>query len=582
MDIVSKLQTMTSRKKQTYKRKLLVYFSGVFTLFAVILLFVQLRTERRYKQEILKSRLSVYSDFIAGSSDYEAVMEQLPLDMRVSVIEKNGKVLFDSSTGADSMDNHFSRPEIQTSLKYSDGFTIRKSDTTGIPYFYYAKSYGTFIVRVALPYEIDVRRFFQPDALLLIVVFMLFVAAIFTMVFMSDHFGEGIARLRRLAEAVQNGTAEYEDLSFPESELGEIGEKMLDSYRQLKHSNSVIALEKERLLLHIHYYEGGIAIFSPDREKLYANSKFIQLVNTLMDRPTPDLGEIWKSSVFSPLDDFLRKNTPVNTEFAPVFRFKHENGGCWYSIQILIYPDNGFEITVNDISETEKNRILKQQMTNNIAHELRTPVSSIRGYLETLTACPDIDSKRRNVFIDRAYAQTLRLSDLIRDIALVTKIEEAPEQLKKEEVNLRTVFEEIKEEFRESLESKHITVEDMLAPDLSVSGNASLIYAVFRNFLENSIKYAGDRITVHIECYAQSEGFLHFTYYDTGKGVGEEHLSRIFERFYRVSEGRTRDDGGSGLGLSIVRNAISFHGGDIRAVNRKEGGLKFIFSIKER
>ena len=184
--------------------------------------------------------------------------------------------------------------------------------------------------------------------------------------------------------------------------------------------------------------------------------------------------------------------------------------------------------------------------------------------------------------IDRAYAQTLRLSDLIRDIALVTKIEEAPEQLKKEDVNLRTVFEEIKEEFRESLDAKSITVEDMLAPDLSVSGNASLIYAVFRNFLENSIKYAGDKVTVHIECYAQSDGFLHFTYYDTGKGVSEEHLSRIFERFYRVSEGRTRDDGGSGLGLSIVRNAISFHGGDIRAVNRKEGGLKFIFSIKER
>ena len=113
-------------------------------------------------------------------------------------------------------------------------------------------------------------------------------------------------------------------------------------------------------------------------------------------------------------------------------------------------------------------------------------------------------------------------------------------------------------------------------------GNASLLYAIFRNLVENSVKYAGDGVSIHVECYAKSDGFLHFTYYDTGRGVKEEHLSRIFERFYRVSEGRTRDDGGSGLGLSIVRNAVAFHGGEIRAVNRKEGGLEFIFSLKEQ
>lgn len=568
-------------RKWTYKKQLLLYFAGVFTVFAALIVIFQLSSERRYKEEILQSRLSVYSDIIAQTERYRDVLSLLPSDLRVTVMHKDGNVVFDSRADADSLDNHIMRPEVQMAIMSSEGFAVRVSDTTGMPYFYFAKSYGGFLVRVALPYEVDVKRFFQPDTFFLILVFSLFVVALFSLIFLADHFGEGISRLHSFAEAAEKGAVDYDRITFPDSELGAIGEKMLESYRRLERSNNMIALEKERLLLHIHYYDGGIAIFTPDREKQYANYKFIQFVNTLLDRPTPDIGDIWKSPVFAPLYEFLDHSTPVKTDMPPVFRFKHAKGGRNYDIQMLIYPDNGFEITINDVTETEKNRNMKQQMTNNIAHELRTPVSSVRGYLETLISCPDVPEARRQVFIDRAYAQTLRLSDLIRDIALITKIEEAPEQLQKEKVSLKSVSDEIFEEFRESLQAKGITVENMLSDDLVIRGNASLIYAIFRNLVENSIKYAGENIRIHLECYARSDDHYHFTYYDTGKGVSEDHLPRIFERFYRVSEGRTRDAGGSGLGLSIVRNAIAFHGGDIRAVNRREGGLEFIFSLSK-
>lgn len=566
--------------KRTYKKQLLIYFAGVFTLFAVLIVLFQLSSERRYKEEILQSRLSVYSDIIAQASDYGQIMSLLPNELRVTVIGKDGTVLFDSRADVDSLDNHLMRPEIQESILRSEGLAIRKSDTTGMPYFYFSKSYGGFVVRVALPYEVDIRRFFQPDTLFLILVISLFVVALFSLIFLSDHFGEGISRLHSFAEAAEKGAVDYDSITFPDSELGAIGEKMLESYRRLERSNRMIALEKERLLLHIHYYEGGIAIFSPGREKLYANYRFIQFMNTLLERPTPDINDMWSSKMFSPLCEFLDRSTPVKTEYPPVFRFKLSKGARNYDIQMLIYPDNGFEITINDVTEIEKSRTMKQQMTNNIAHELRTPVSSIRGYLETLISCPDVSEERRKVFIDRAYVQTLRLSDLIRDIALITKIEEAPEQLQKEKVNIRQIVDEVIEEFREVIDSKDITVENMLSSDLVVTGNATLIYSIFRNLVENSLKYAGDGVLIHIECYARSDGHYHFTYYDTGKGIGEEHLSRIFERFYRVSEGRTRDGGGSGLGLSIVRNAVAFHGGDIRAVNRAGGGLEFVFSLK--
>ena len=371
-------------------------------------------------------------------------------------------------------------------------------------------------------------------------------------------------------------------MSFPDSELGDIGKQMLESYHRLEQSNRIIALEKERLLLHLHYYDGGIAIFSQEKKKVYANARFVQFVNLMLDRPTPDLDSLWDSEIFKPVSEFVSRNTDSRVDNVPVFQYNVNKGGRVYTLQVLVYPDNGFEMSVNDVTGIEKNKVVKQQMTNNIAHELRTPVSSIRGYLETLTVCRDISAEKRNMFLERAYVQVMRLSDLIRDIGMITKIEEAPEQLHKEKVCLKNVVDEVSDELRPRLEDMGILVENMLSPDLYVNGNSSLIYAVFRNLMENSVKYGGREIKIHVECYAKGDGYCHFSYYDTGKGVPEEHLSKIFERFYRVSEGRTRDDGGSGLGLSIVRNAIAFHKGDVRALNRKGGGLEFIFSLSEK
>ena len=225
---------------------------------------------------------------------------------------------------------------------------------------------------------------------------------------------------------------------------------------------------------------------------------------------------------------------------------------------------------------------LKMQMTSNIAHELRTPVTSIRGYLETLLGCPDMPQEKKQAFLQRAYNQTLRLSDLISDMALITKIEESPEKLGKEDVDIYNVANEVFDEFAERIHQKNVTVENLLKPGIIVKGNRTLVYAILRNLVENSLKYAGDGVTLHIECYSYIDKQYYFNYYDTGHGVPQEHLERIFERFYRVSEGRTRDDGGSGLGLSIVRNSVVFHGGDIKVMNRQGGGLQFFFTLRRK
>ena len=233
----------------------------------------------------------------------------------------------------------------------------------------------------------------------------------------------------------------------------------------------------------------------------------------------------------------------------------------------------------NDRS-VKKNSLLKKQMTSNIAHELRTPVTSIRGYLETLLACPDMPQERKHAFLERAYSQTLRLSELISDMALISKIEEKSSNFKKMEIDLYDVANEVFDEFSERMAVRNVSVENRIPQGSVLMATRTLVYSILRNLVENSLKYAGEGITIHIEdFYIPSDKMHYVTYYDTGTGVPEEHLERIFERFYRVSEGRTRDDGGSGLGLSIVRNAVDFHGGKIRVENREEGGLKFSFSL---
>ncbi len=233
-------------------------------------------------------------------------------------------------------------------------------------------------------------------------------------------------------------------------------------------------------------------------------------------------------------------------------------------------------------AEERRIRLLKQQMTNNISHELKTPVSSIRGYLETLSEHPDIEEERKRIFIQRSYQQTLRLSELLNDISIINKIEEAPEQFTMEEVNIACIVEEIEEEFAQKFAQNGQQFENLIPQNLTISGNYGLLYSLFRNLVENSVKYAGDGCLLHLECSAQGDKFMHFVYYDTGSGVPDTHLGKIFERFFRIDEGRDSQAGGSGLGLSIVKNSVLFHQGSISAHNREGGGLAFFFTLAKK
>jgi len=232
------------------------------------------------------------------------------------------------------------------------------------------------------------------------------------------------------------------------------------------------------------------------------------------------------------------------------------------------------------ISEKEEKDAIKRQLTQNIAHELKTPISSIQGYLETIINNKDLPQNIVQDFVAKSYTQTTRLSSLLYDIAKLTRIDEAPELIQKEFINIEKVIKEVISDVALQLKEKKIKVIDHTKNlKLPCYGNTSLLYSIFRNLFDNTISYAGNNITIEIELCKDAPDKYHFSYSDTGVGIDEQHLARIFERFYRVDKGRSRKIGGTGLGLAVTKHAIQFHNGEITAQSKPEGGITFLFSI---
>lgn len=254
------------------------------------------------------------------------------------------------------------------------------------------------------------------------------------------------------------------------------------------------------------------------------------------------------------------------------------------SIIILWYISKRFSLDLERlkrdvVKQQEAKAALKTEMTSAISHELRTPVSAIRGYTETLCD-PDLPESMKLTFIERTHHAAIRLSTLLADISLLSRIEENVSAFNNDRVNINEVLSKVLEEFDKEIASNSISIVVNIPNNLEIKGNNTLIYSILRNLTENAIKYAGKWISIEYALHNSEDEYYHFSVSDSGIGVKEKDLPRLFERFYRADKsGRTREDGGSGLGLAIVRHAVLYHKGDIVASSGERGGLKVDFTI---
>ncbi|MEN9447361.1 MAG: Alkaline phosphatase synthesis sensor protein phoR [Bacteroidota bacterium] len=569
--------------KLSYRQRLFLYFGVLFTLFTIgIIIFEQAR-EKSYKTQALEEKLEAYTDIIQAkiSEDKDSIVPEitslqtiLPKELRITLISNNGIVIYDNSINDYAhLSNHKNRPEIIGANNIGKSSDIRLSQSNQHEYLYFAKKSDNLFIRVALPYNIKLQQFLKPDNASLYYILLFFAVFLFFIHFTTNRFGKTIKQLRDYV--INSGNLELTQLHFPNDEIGEIGSKIADNYHQLRESKKSVLLEKQKLLQHIQVLEEGICFLSADKKVEFHNGLFIQNLNNITDEATSDATTVITDANFVTLQQFLAQQK------IHYFEQSIQKQGKVFSLRANIFEDKSFEIILSDITKQEKTKQLKQEMTGNIAHELRTPITSIRGYLETVLNQP-LDNEKKHYFIEKAFKQTLVLSEITQDMGLIAKMEEAPDLFVLEIVNIEQLLQKIKEDAKVQLDAKHIDMNWQLPIHLKLKGNGNLLYALFKNLTENVLRYAGENIKININIYNEDADFYYFSFYDTGVGVKDEnHLNRIFERFYRINEGRTRDTGGSGLGLSIVKNAILFHKGKITAKNRKEGGLEFLFTLKK-
>lgn len=477
---------MASWSKLTYPKRLFLWLLCYSLLLVGAFLWFQYNREKQFKTEELNLRLQlmnlhILDDLAKGGEVPEVVLSQPHFfgELRISVIDSAGRVVYDNSLDSVPLANHLEREEIAGALVRGSAYTVRRhSESTGKTYFYSATAGNNgYIVRTAVPYTVSLSEFLRADYGFLWVMGGVSLVMCILGFFATRRVGQHILRLNMFAEKAERGERIYDTAPFPKDELGSI-------------SNHIV--------------------------RLYAN-----LQSAIAER------------------------------------------------------DREHKATLHEQQEKER---IKKQLTNNINHELKTPVASIQVCLETLMTHKDLPEEKREEFLKRCLDNTERLKNLLNDVSLVTRMDDAPQSIVKEELDLSEIIAEVVEECDPLATAKGIVIENEVTQRAPLFGNRSLLASVFHNLIDNAIAYSGCNV-IKISPLPSASDKITVAVSDNGCGIPSEHLPRIFERFYRIDKGRSRAAGGTGLGLSIVKNSVMFHGGTISVVNRPEGGLEFLITL---
>jgi len=580
------------KPKLSFHQKLFLTIVSTFLVFIFLISSFQYQREKEFRIDLMTEQIQSYNNIVyedisnKGLTDksVNSIISFLNVEeLRITIMDYSGKVLYDSEVkSVQNIPNHSDRPEFRNALSTGTGVSVRRiSETTGETFFYAANRYPDYIIRCSLPYTNTLKQQLSADLDFIILTGLLLVLLMVFLYRITRRLGNTIDQLRVFAENADKNRTLDVDQEFPHNELGVISNHIVGLFKRISSTRDDLIVEREKLITHLQTAREGLAVFSPDKKEIIANNQFIQYINLISDEPVQEATSMFQLPEMNEINLYIQQNVGKKGLISALKRqnAQVEKNGKVFHIQCIIFQDSSFEVSINDVTQFEEENRIKRQLTQNIAHELKTPVSSIQGYMETIIANPDLPSEKLQNFVQRSYLQSKRLSELLRDISTLTRIDEAPKMIEKEDVKICQLVEQISGELEAEMHQKNMTLTIDINADVTIHGNQSLLYSIFRNLMDNSLAYAGENTEMVLTCFRNETGSCFFNYYDTGAGVAEEHLNRIFERFYRVDKGRTRKLGGTGLGLAIVKNAVILHGGSISAKNRPEGGLEFVFSL---
>ncbi|PUU94065.1 two-component system histidine kinase PnpS [Halanaerobium sp.] len=590
---------MLKWNKLGIKNRLIIIFI-VIQLFIIGLSFYYFSTNHReFYLEQEKISLEHYSQLMLNNISPEEVKNENKIledkaaewasdsETRITIIAADGEVLADSHYEISEMDNHRNRPEVaQAVSNESSGSEIRYSETIEEEMLYYAvpirdqnKIIG--ILRTARPLKFIRSVLIEDIKSYLFFFVILALITIFLGWRLTYSIVKPLETVTETAEKISKG-----DLSqrIPvrkyNSEIEKLARMFNFMAEELEDKITEISQEKNRIEAILESMVDGVIAVDKEGKVALINPAARRIFNIEAEKVK---GKELISTLFSHrIDMYLERAFDKKESISREIKYKNPDEKIIHAtfIPLLDEKENisGGVIVLTDITELRKLETVRNDFVANVSHELRTPLTSMVGYLDTLLESDIEDPETRDRFLKIIKEETDRLSVLIKDLMDLSKIESQSFDLEAD--NFKEVLNKVVNLLEKKAEDKNIDFE------VVVSENLPLVYMVREqikqvliNLIDNAIKYtpAGGKIKVKVEKEGDK---VYFSVKDNGMGIPQAAQERIFERFYRVDKARSRALGGTGIGLSIVRNIIKQHGSEIQVKSREGAGSEFYFYLK--
>ncbi len=512
------------------------------------------------------------------------------LGIRVTLIVPDGTVLGDSEVKLSdlaSVENHATRPEILAAKVQGFGTATRLSSTVGVSFLYGARRLEhdgrlTGYLRLAVPLvEMEGVRRRVHGFLLLGSLLVLLVAALVGYL-TSRQVSHPLRQMAEVAKKIGAGDFSAQAPRGARDEVGTLGGVLNQMKADLKAKVEELEAERKEAAAILEGMVEGVVAFDLEGRVLFANraaGRFLGFEPAAVPgKPFLEVCRLPELHTFS--KTVIAEGRETHKELSGFTPGEQ----VWEVVGVPLPGGGGGPrgglMVLHDVTENKRLERLRQDFVANVSHEMKTPLTAIRGFAETLLEGALEDQANRGGFVERIKAQAERLDSLIDDTLSLARIERGEVPLNPEKLEWEGLVKRIGETFRKAIAERKISFETRCEPNLPiVQGDANLLEQAIGNLVDNAIKYNRPEGKVLLTVIRSGKNGVRVQVEDTGIGIPKEDLPRVFERFYRVDKARSRDLGGTGLGLSIVKHIVERHGGRVGCESEGGKGSRFWFEV---
>ena len=509
---------------------------------------------------------------------------------RITVILPSGRVIGDSNEDPAVMDNHASRPEIVTALEDGVGQSIRYSLTLQKRMMYVAiplksKQKIIAVIRASLPVTAIDQALEKINIKIILGGLLISLIAAGISLFVSRRISRPIEKLKKGADFFARGNLSHRMPGTDVVEIDSLIEALNQMAGQLEDRLNTIVRQKNELSAVLSSMAEGIIAVDMDERIISVNKAaarfFEDVPQNLLNRSIPE-------AIRNPvLQKFINRALSSKENLEEDITLYQKGERILYvhhtPLENAVGQRTGILVVMNDVTHLRKLENMRKDFAANVSHEIKTPLTAIKGFVETLRTGEDVDPKETQRFLSIIEKHVNRLTAIIEDLMKLSKIERQDEdsEIYLEESSVKSVILSAIQTCREKTVAKNITVDLVCPEDLKARFDSRLMAQALVNLLDNAINYSGEKSEIQISAGLKDQE-LRISVQDHGIGIPKEHLSRLFERFYRVDKARSRDLGGTGLGLAIVKHIAHAHGGRVTVDSIFGKGSTFSLQLPAR